>query len=521
MGGSVLVGAATLLGCGNGPSVETRSPEPGDSTAVPDTQGSETADTTGEETETVPIPGLRATYFAGYLDRALEQIEPTVDVDWGDSGPTDVGTDRFSARWTGTLTAEQTGSYTLILDTDDGVRLWIDDTLVIDDWTGHFVTRNTAAVALVAGVPVDLRLEYFEIDLAASIRLSWASDTLPEQVIPAEALSTPAVPNAVRAAPKPPYTNPVIPFDCPDPGVIGAPVGGEDLTEIPYAMVCTGGSFPIRTSRGLVSWTESGAALLPDGQAPWAANGYRDWAPELHQVDGRFVGYYTSADGGNTLAIGATVSTVPGPAGVLGPYTDLGSPLLQHPDGVIDASWFEDTDGSGWLLYKPDSNAQGDPTAIFVRALAPDGLSFLDGSTGVQLLANDPTSWEGGVVEAPWLVRRGAWYYLFYSGNVYDDRYRTGVARSADLLGPYEKYGSPILANNERWVGPGHGSVVPVGDQDWFVYHAWVNDGSGSNLESAGRRVLLDRIDWVDDWPVIHDGTPSRTPQPWPGAGLP
>jgi beta-xylosidase len=267
-----------------------------------------------------------------------------------------------------------------------------------------------------------------------------------------------------------------------------------------------------------VSWTDTGATLLPTGQPAWAANGFRNWAPELHWVDDRAVAWYTSANGSDTLSIGVTAATIPGNAGILGPYADLGIPLVEHPDGVIDANFFEDDDGSRWLTYKIDGNAYGRPTPVFVRQLAPDGLSFEVGSVPVQILVNDPATWEGGVVEATWLIHRNGWYYLFYSGNVYDWRYRTGVARAASVLGPYEKRGEPILANNERWVGPGHGSVVAVGDQDYFVYHAWTNDGAGFELAGAGRQVLVDRIDWVDDWPVIHDGTPSRTPQPWPGA---
>jgi beta-xylosidase len=108
-------------------------------------------------------------------------------------------------------------------------------------------------------------------------------------------------------------------------------------------------------------------------------------------------------------------------------------------------------------------------------------------------------------------------YYLFYSGNVYDYRYRTGVARASSLLGPYTKHGAPILANSAQWVGPGHGSVVAVGAKDYFVYHAWTNAGNGTQVAAAGRQVLVDRIDWQGGWPVIHNGTPSSTPQPWPG----
>jgi arabinan endo-1,5-alpha-L-arabinosidase len=109
-------------------------------------------------------------------------------------------------------------------------------------------------------------------------------------------------------------------------------------------------------------------------------------------------------------------------------------------------------------------------------------------------------------------VKRDGTYYLFYSGNVYDHRYRTGVARATTLAGGrYEKHGAPILKNNARWVGPGHGSVVRAGTADYYVYHAWTNAGDGTALRSAGRQVLLDRVRWEGGWPAIHDGAPSTT----------
>src|SRR6185436_7436125 len=98
--------------------------------------------------------------------------------------------------------------------------------------------------------------------------------------------------------------------------------------------------------------------------------------------------------------------------------------------------------------------------------LTADGRGFAPGSTRHQLLVNEPGTWEGGVIEAPWIVAHDGRFYLFYSGNVYDGRYRTGVARADSILGPYTKHGAPILANNTRWVGPGHGSVVAVGGAD-------------------------------------------------------
>lgn len=305
------------------------------------------------------------------------------------------------------------------------------------------------------------------------------------------------------------FTNPVLATDCPDPGVLAD--GGM------YYLTCTGGKLAIRRSRDLVVWNSYGASILPAGKAPWADNGDRNWAPELHRVGDRILAYYTSANDKDALSIGVASASSP-----QGRYTDKGIPLVEDTRGVIDATFFEDDDGSRWLFYKIDGNASGQPTPIFVRQLATDGLSFAAGSRAKQVLTNSPGTWEAGVVEAPWVVKRDGRYYMFYSGNAYDERYRTGVARATSLTGRWEKHGAPILANNAAWVGPGHGSVVGVptaggGKADYFVYHAWRNAGGGARDERGGRQVLLDRIAWNDGWPRIGDGTPTSEPQPWPG----
>lgn len=249
------------------------------------------------------------------------------------------------------------------------------------------------------------------------------------------------------------YANPVVPFDCPDPGILAA--GGSEPR---YYMVCTGGRFTIRRSADLVTWETTDAAILPEGKASWSANGRRNWAPELHRVGPRTVAYFTAASAEDRLAIGVASADDP-----LGPYEVAAAPLVEDPRGVIDATYFRDGDGRHYLFYKIDGNAQGGATPIYARELAADGLAFKAGSRAVEVLSNDPASWEGGVVEAPWVVKRGGRYYIFYSGNVYDQRYRTGVARAESVLGPYAKRGAPLLANDADWVGPGHGSVVTVG----------------------------------------------------------
>ncbi len=449
-------------------------------------------------------PGLRGEYFARYHERVVDRVDPAIDFAWGagELAPS-TGVDRVSVRWTGFLDVPAAGRYVFSTSNDDGVRVRIGDTLVIDDWTFHFPEKHEGRIELAAGA-VPIVVEYFEVDQTAEMRLLWSSTEtgLAEAIVPTERLrAAPSSPDAIAV--KPPYVNPVLDRDCPDPGVTFA---GDA-----FYMVCTGGSFPIRRSPDLVMWADTGKVVLPGGKAPWSANGGRNWAPEIHQVGTKYVAYFTAVNSANVLSIGAASAD-----SVEGPYTDRGGPLVEHPQGVIDASFFRDTDGKPYLLYKIDGNSVGQPTPIFLRQLAADGLSFAPGSAAVELVRNAPATWEGGVVEAPWLVKHEGSYYLFYSGNVYDHRYRTGVARATAVGGPYTKKGAPILANNTRWVGPGHGSVVTIGDVMQFVYHAWAAAADGTN-GPGGRRVLVDKITWgTDGWPRIGNGSPSTTLQVWP-----
>ncbi len=454
-----------------------------------------------------PVPGVWVEYFLRYRESVAAGVEPGIDADWG-AAPAAAGLDpdRFSIRYSGMLTAPADGAWTLVTETDDGVRLWIDGALVIDDWNPHYVTRNEAIVELTAGEPVDLVMEYFEIDIDASARLSWSGPDQPEVPVPTSALSTIAQSPGLEA-PKPPYRNPIFPFDCPDPGVVAVP----DAADPGYYMVCTGGPFEILYSPDLIFWEDTGTTILDGPKPEWAANGSKNWAPELHRHGDRFLAYFTSVDAAGVLCVGVGHADE-----VTGPYTITDAPLVQHPQGVIDATfWVQD--GTPYLFYKIDGNSVGQPTPIFVRELAPDGLSFAPGSVQTQVLVNNPGTWEGGVVEAPWITEHDGMLYMFYSGNVYDHRYRTGVARASSVTGPWEKLGPPVLTNNSKWVGPGHGSVLQIGELDYFVYHAWFNAGDGTNASGSGRVDLVDRIDWADGWPSIHGGSPSDAWLPWPG----
>lgn len=86
-----------------------------------------------------------------------------------------VAADRFSVRWSGEVEAPITGAVTFSVVSDDGVRLWINNQQVIDNWTFHAPTTDTAApIQMVAGQRYPLKLEYFQGGGPGEMRLRWA-----------------------------------------------------------------------------------------------------------------------------------------------------------------------------------------------------------------------------------------------------------------------------------------------------------------------------------------------------------
>ncbi|GAA3546481.1 hypothetical protein GCM10022419_028280 [Nonomuraea rosea] len=161
-----------------------------------------TAITAGRSTLTLPAssvttlviqePGLSATYFdnADLTAPKVSRVDPTVNFDWGSGTPDPaLSPDTFSARWTGKVIADRAETYTFITTSDDGVRLWVDGTPLIDAWTDHSKRDDSGQIALTAGAH-DIKMEFYDGGYDAIAQLHWSSPTLARQVIPAEKLTT-------------------------------------------------------------------------------------------------------------------------------------------------------------------------------------------------------------------------------------------------------------------------------------------------------------------------------------------
>jgi arabinan endo-1,5-alpha-L-arabinosidase len=319
------------------------------------------------------------------------------------------------------------------------------------------------------------------------------------------------------------YLNPVLDQDFPDPAVLKA----DDGFYYAYGtQTLRGGKWiniQVTRSADLVHWEHVGDAL-PD-KPEWAKTTQDFWAPSVIFDGSTYFMYYSATpdvcehhERGHALA----VATSKRPAG---PFTDFGEPLLAGESfEFIDPMAFDDP-VTGKHLFYWGSGYQ----PIRVQELAADRLSFAPGSEPIELI------WPNGrngsfprLVEASWVIRHDDFYYLFYSGDNCcgpDAEYGVMVARSESATGPFETLeqakGVPhslMLFKSERWLAPGHNSIVTDAAGDvWIIYHAIdVNrPRQTQDDEINSRRILLiDRIQWRAGWPYV--GTPSDEPQSAP-----
>ncbi|MDP8994615.1 MAG: glycoside hydrolase family 43 protein [Pseudomonadota bacterium] len=313
---------------------------------------------------------------------------------------------------------------------------------------------------------------------------------------------------------------PVLRTNFPDPFVLPH---GDRYYAYATNMTQLRANVPIAFSHDLANWQMMGDPESRSGYRDalpvlpgWATAGFT-WAPEVLPLGGRFILYFTARHSRTSQqCIGAAVSADP-----RGPFVPHGdAPLVcQHElGGTIDASPFRDADGQLYLYFKNDGNH---PTArrateIWGQRLAPDGLAVL--GEPVSLARNDQ-EWEGHIVEAPFMVRRGDRYILFFSANDFAwhawqplSRYATGFARCEGPLGPCaDAPENPILASRRRpdcLSGPGHPMVFEANGRQYMAFHAWA---TGSNCRSAGdaRQMHIARIEWRGDVPVVG-GAPGE-----------
>ena len=298
----------------------------------------------------------------------------------------------------------------------------------------------------------------------------------------------------------PAYRNPVLANDAPDPSVIRAPDGGYFAYTTQAYFGAQFVNLPILRSADLVSWELVGDAFPENPE--WAVGSPGDmWAPHMSAwEDGTYRLYFSASrrDGGE-MAIGVASAQSP-----TGPFVDSGGPIVTGPTFSAIDPFVLDADGTRYLYW----GSAGQP--ISAQELSADGLSLVGEPVEVLWRSADPYE---GLIEGAWVTMHDDMYYLIYSGDACcgtEAHYALMVARSASPFGPYTRSAdNPILAANDQFNAPGHHAAIEGPDgSDWVLYHAMIRP------ETSVRSLMLDRIDWVDGWPVINGGNGPSTCSP-------
>jgi beta-xylosidase len=282
-----------------------------------------------------------------------------------------------------------------------------------------------------------------------------------------------------------------------------------------WYVLSTNDGMPIRRSADLVHWEQVGL-VFADGTPAWMAEELpaldpalgHAWAPDLSFVDGRWHLYWSVAEFGTRRAVtGLMTNATLDPGRPDYAWVDEGLVLATDdtsPTAAIDTNAVTDENGDRWLLW--GSFWDG----LFIRRIDPATGKFLPGAPAHNI-ASRPEWWQG--IEGGFVVHRDGWWYLFASFGFccigVRSTYSTHVGRSRELTGPYlDAAGQPMLKGDGTTlvgtygdvIGPGHGSVVPVGDDLVYVHHYY--DRTNGGVPTLSIRELV----WgPDGWPIAVD----------------
>lgn len=286
------------------------------------------------------------------------------------------------------------------------------------------------------------------------------------------------------------YKNPIIAEDAPDPSVIK----GNDGY---YYLFST--AEHVYRSADLVNWKYVRQAFGDNPRQTFVPGVNVYWAPCVTKQDGRYVLYFALSTwgGGDTASIGVATSDNPG-----GPYKLVGDGKLFTSGEVgvnnsIDPNYIEE-DGHKYIVW-------GSWNGIWLIELTEDGLAVKDITKKTQIA--------GTRFEAPYIYKRGHYYYLFCSIGAccegVNSTYETIVGRSTKLMGPYyDKNGKRLMDNNytifltknSPCIAPGHNSriIEDEAGRTWMTYHGYMRSDP-----DKGRVVWLDEVKWRNSWPYI------------------
>ncbi|HEX2870976.1 MAG TPA: arabinan endo-1,5-alpha-L-arabinosidase [Polyangiaceae bacterium] len=272
-----------------------------------------------------------------------------------------------------------------------------------------------------------------------------------------------------------------------------------------FYLFSTGNNLAAKTSTNMLQWQNAPEVFTSATRPAWIAQAVPGvsnlWAPDISFFGSQYHLYYSASTfGSNHSCIGHLTR----PSLSSGTWTDRGQVICSNATGndnwnAIDPNVIVDQGGTPWLAF---GSFWG---GIKLIKLTAEGAR--DG-TSLDSLAARPNA--GGALEAPFIVRRCGYYYLFTSWDSCckgaSSTYNTRVGRSATLAGPYQDRagvalmqggGTLLVQGGERYKGPGHNAVVFTNTAAFNVYHSYDANNNGQSV------LRIAEVAWDGEgWPV-------------------
>ncbi len=285
-----------------------------------------------------------------------------------------------------------------------------------------------------------------------------------------------------------------------------------------YYLFCTGMGISMLSSKDMKTWKKENPVFE---KAPeWTFREVPEfkshiWAPDISYHHGIYYLYYSvSSFAKNTSCIGLVTNKTLDPSSPEYKWEDQGMIIQSVPGrdmwNAIDPNIITDGKGGNWMAFGSFWN----------------GIKLVKLTDDLKAVEKDPEYWYtissrkrsynihdtkpgDGAVEAPFIFKKGKYYYLFVSFDYCcrgkDSNYKIMVGKSEKITGPYldkdalrmdQGGGSLLLSGNHKWPGAGHNSVYTFDGTDYLIFHAY------DALDNGKPKLMIKTLSWDENgWP--------------------
>lgn len=270
-----------------------------------------------------------------------------------------------------------------------------------------------------------------------------------------------------------------------------------------YYMYIMAPGISIKSSKDLINWTTVGT-VFENSDPSWLHKevpGYGIWAPGVYKIkDAYYLYYCISTVGSQNSAIGVARNVTLDPNSPDYKWVDKGMVIRSYTGddyNCIDPNIITDENGEVWLTFGSYWNG------IYQRQIDPDTGLLLESNPDAYHIAKRHAN--NGAIEAPFLIKRDDYYYLFTAFNPMNNSYHNRVGRSESAHGPFvdregkpmlEGGGSPVTNGLSELLMPGHASVFLDDDGQYYLVGEYFRNNSSSIM-------FIGTIVWDENgWPV-------------------